>query len=226
MGTAQQHQMPGMLEAVLLEQLMHCSAALLEVHLTELVFPGSALPVALLTRSQVMRIPLGQPASAQIFRGMDLRGMVLLVACRAMEAASVEAPVNRTQVSARLEGSARFFREEAILFRQARLCGGQSWAVQPLVAGATALRHLLGPPSVALLDGLLLRRTLHRVMGEVVACLRLPPFLLGLLPLLAWEVGLQAEVGLASALHRLPSRQEVTQDTTSGCWDGPCCVPS
>ena len=225
-GTAPRHRMSGMLEALLREQLMHCSAALLVVHLMELVIPGSALPVAPLIRSQVMLIQPGQPVWARTFRGMSLRGMVASVASRATVAASEEASVNRTQVSARLVGSARFFREEAILFRQARHCGEQSWAVQPLEVGATALRHLLVLPLLVLSDGLRLRRLRPRAMGEVVLCLRLPPFRLGLLLLLAWEVALQAEVGLASTLLRLPLQQEVIQVTTYGCRGGHCCVPS
>jgi hypothetical protein len=56
--------MSGMLEALLREQLMHCPAALLVVHLMELVIPGSALPVAPLIRSQVMLIQPGQPVWA------------------------------------------------------------------------------------------------------------------------------------------------------------------
>ena len=88
---------------------MQCSAALLVVRLMALVIPGSALPVAALTRSQVLLIQLGQPVWAQMFRGMFLRGMVVSEASRATVAASEEASVNRTQVSARLQGSSRFF---------------------------------------------------------------------------------------------------------------------
>jgi len=225
-GTAPRHRMSGMLEALLRGQLMHCSAALLVVHLMELVFPGSALPVAPLIRSQVMLIPPGQPVWARTFRGMFLRGMVVSVASRATVAASEEASVNRTQVSARLEGSARFFQEEATLFRQARRCGVPSWAVQLLVAGATALRHLEVLPLQAPLDGHLLRRLLHRDMGEVVSYVRLPPFRLGLPPLLAWEVVLQEEVDLVSTLRKPPSRQVAIRGSTSGCRGGPCCGQS
>ena len=58
-GTAPRHRMSGMLEALLREQLMQCSAALLVVHLRALVIPGSALPVAPLTLLQVLLIQLG-----------------------------------------------------------------------------------------------------------------------------------------------------------------------
>ena len=139
---------------------------------------------------------------------MFLRGMVASVASRATVAASEEASVNRTQVSARLEGSARFLQGEATFFRQAQRCGEPSWAVQPLVAGATALRHLEVLPLLALLVGLLLLRLLLRDMGEVVSCLRLPPFHLGLPLLLAWAGDLQEGVDLDSTLRKLPSRQE------------------
>ena len=161
-----------------------------------------------------------------MFLGMVRRGMLAPVVRRAAVSA-LEAPsVHLTLVSVLLEGWPRFLRWEATLCRRAQLYGAPLWAVRPLVAGETALRLLEALPLQGHLVGLRLLHVRLRASGEAASRLRLPPFHLGPLLLLAWAAVLLVGADLGSVPPMLLSRLQAAWATTSGCQGGPCCVRS